>query len=265
MRPYFERKRYTRIYSSLKTVKKMKQYIKSFALLLLTSLGFVACNEPDLGTLTTYPDKGAIGNWKSEYASGDYDYIASLSLNVEGDTICSLQQINKETGIATNFIGGTTSYDPKTGMTTVNFATTGERNVSGLLYIAYRQNKTDMNVQFFKVSARGTKSIQNSFVANPITGFEVNHCQFNEAGKDEDEAFIVLFGCSSDDNLFTYAHGEEMGEGKFTWDYNTGEGSATAVNIDDNTTHSFTLSINANNQLVVTENGNSYTMERVEE
>lgn len=243
----------------------MKQYIKSFALLLLAIVGLAACNEQDLGTLVSYPDHGAIGNWKSEYASGDYDYIASLTLNAEGDTICSLQEINKETGIATNYIDGTTSYDPKTGMTTVNFAKTGQRNVTALLYIAFRQNMQDMNVQFFKVSASGTKSLQNSFVANPVTGFEVNNCQFNEEGKTFEEGFVVLFGSSKDDNAFTYVHGDEYStSGSFTWDYTAGTGTATATD-GNGASHTYSLSINANNQLVITEGSTSYTMERVYE
>lgn len=243
----------------------MKQYIKSFALLLLTITGLAACNEQEVGSLTSYPDHGAIGNWKSEYATGDYDYIASLTLNAEGDTICSLQEINKETGVATNYIGGTTSYDPATGLSTIDFAKTGQRNVTALLYIAYRQNMLDMNVQFFKISASGTKSLQNSFVANPVAGFEVNNCQFNEEGKTFDEGFVVLFGSSRDENLFTFVHGNEYStDGSFTWDYNAGTGSATATDANG-ATRSFTLSINANNQLVITEGSTSYTMERVYE
>jgi len=94
----------------------MKQYIKPLALLLLAITGVTACNDQDMGTLVSYPDHGAIGNWKSEYATGDYDYITSLEINTDGDTICSIQQINKETGIASNYFDGATSYDPVTGM-----------------------------------------------------------------------------------------------------------------------------------------------------
>lgn len=264
----------------------MKQYIKHLALLLLAVTGITACNEQDMGTLVSYPDHGAIGNWMSEYASGDYDYITSLEINADGDTICSIQQISKETGIATNYFDGATSYDPVTGMTTVNFETTPVRNNTALFYLAFRQNMTDMNAQLFMVSASGTKSLQNSFVANPIKGFEVNHCQWQEMGKDKEDAMIVLFSKSKAKDSeeyeykFTFQHGTrkttgtsyESGSGSYTWDYNTAEGSSSAqgtktvVATGDKTevTHTYTFSINANNNLVVTdETGSSFAMERV--
>lgn len=241
----------------------MKQYIKSFALLLLVCLGFVACNQTDMGTLTTYPTQGPLGNWKSDYAKGDYDYIVSLSQTAKGDTICSLQIVNKETGATTNLIKGTTSYDPKTGLSTVKFDKTNVSDETALLYIAFRQDKSNMSVQYFRINASDTKTLINSFVASPVKGFEVSDCQFNEEGKTVENGFVVLFGNKSDNYSFTYVNGEDYSEsGTFTWDYTTGEGTATAKTAAGATVN-FKFSVNEKNQLVVaTDGGKTYTMER---
>jgi len=243
----------------------MKQYIQTSILLLLLCASIVACNDSDMGTNTTYPEQNELGNWHSEYASGDYDYIVSLSLDMNGDTICSMQEINETTGVASNYVGGYTSYDPRTGLTTAFFEQTPELGTTALLYIAYRTNKTDRGVQFFKINSMVGTSLENSFVANPVKGFEINNCQFNEQGKDLSDGFVVLFGSSRDSNAFTYVNREDMSEtGSYTWDYTQATGQATAVSTVG-VSHTYSLSINDKNQLVIAEEGgNTYIMERVQ-
>lgn len=96
----------------------MKQYIKTLLFGLFLGAALVSCNDPfEEGGTATYPAAPELGIYKNEYtAKGANSYTISLTLNEEGDTVCTVTQLNTASGRSNVFSEGKLTYDKATGV-----------------------------------------------------------------------------------------------------------------------------------------------------
>ena len=101
----------------------MKQYIKTFAFMLLVGFGLTSCLDDDRFDKETinYPDGVNFGAWASDYTEGNYEYHAVLTKSAAGDSIFYLHRIGKpdtkEAGVVSRmFIAEGVNYDKVAGL-----------------------------------------------------------------------------------------------------------------------------------------------------
>lgn len=133
----------------------MKNYIKSFALLLLCTLSFAACTEDtsyDDYDDMTYPEKMTLGTWTCQSSEAE-KFDITITVNAVGDTICNIlytvttpngmQQMEMPAGVLTN-------YDAASGVAEFDF---GDSlwGTPGVLYAYYGLDKSSVKFRLFPV------------------------------------------------------------------------------------------------------------------
>ncbi|MBR5531429.1 MAG: hypothetical protein IKU63_08010 [Bacteroidaceae bacterium] len=129
----------------------MKNYIKSFALLLLCTISFVACTEDtsyDDYDGITYPEKITLGSWTCQSSEAE-KFDVTITVNAVGDTVCNVlyttpvQQMEMSAGVLTN-------YDAVSGMAEFDFGNS-LWGTPGVLYAYYGLDKSSVKFCLFPV------------------------------------------------------------------------------------------------------------------
>lgn len=157
----------------------MKQYIKSLALLLMVSLGFVACNDNDDfdDFKVNYPSSVPLGYYHSDYtANGDYEYAVLLTKNADNDTIMQLflegkAGSEKEGTFRTIMTTSNVAYDDTLGMLVAVSGNDSYYETPVQAVMAYKQNKRQLILEMSygnkKVNTILSPAVMKSL---PVTG-----------------------------------------------------------------------------------------------
>lgn len=157
----------------------MKQYIKSLALLLMVSLGFVACNDNDDfdDFKVNYPSSVPLGYYHSDYtANGDYEYAVLLTKNADNDTIMQLflegkAGSEKEGTFRTIMTTSNVAYDDTLGMLVAVSGNESYYETPVQAVMAYKQNKRQLILEMSygnkKVNTILSPAVMKSL---PVTG-----------------------------------------------------------------------------------------------
>lgn len=227
----------------------MKQFISKLFVLAVVALGMVACTDADMGTVAVYDEHETLQSWNSEYIEDGSQFNLSFSENAEGDTICTLAFSVVEEGDTTyvSCENGTVSYDKATGMSVINFA----QSPFGLplrVYAIRQSNQIYTTVQVFVVQtytdANGEpKEYEGKYAAfRAVAGKPVLNESLLWVSADESVAAIF-----DGKGHIQYEIGSQEGEGTYTYDATTGNGTITLADGS-----ALTISVNEKNQVVVT-------------
>lgn len=228
----------------------MKQFISKLFVLAVVALGMVACTDADMGTPAVYNEHETLQSWNSEYIEDGSQFNLSFSENAAGDTICTMAfSAVGNTGklVYASCENGTVSYDKVTGMSVINFA----QSPFGLplrVYAIRQSNQVYTTVQVFVVQtytdANGKpKEYEGKYVAfRALPGKPVLNSSLIWISADEKIAAIF-----DGNGKVQYEVNGQEGEGVYTYDNTTGNGTITLANGS-----SFTISVNEKNQVVVT-------------
>lgn len=228
----------------------MKQFISKLFVLAVVALGMVACTDADMGTPAVYNEHETLQSWNSEYIEDGSQFNLSFSENAAGDTICTMAfSAVGNTGelVYASCENGTVSYDKVTGMSVINFA----QSPFGLplrVYAIRQSNQVYTTVQVFVVQAYTDangepKEYEGKYVAfRALPGKPVLNSSLIWISADNKIAAIF----DGNGNVQYEIDGQE-GEGVYTYDNTTGNGTITLANGS-----SFTISVNEKNQVVVT-------------
>ena len=157
----------------------MKKYIKSLALLLMVSLGFVACNDNDDfdDFKVNYPSSVPLGYYHSDYtANGDYEYAVLLTKNADNDTIMQLFLEGKagseeEGTFRTIMTTSDVAYDDTLGMLVAVSGNDSYYETPVQAVMAYKQNKRQLILEMSygnkKVNTILSPAVMKSL---PVTG-----------------------------------------------------------------------------------------------
>ena len=226
----------------------MKHTISKLFLLLVAAVAMAACTDTDVPELATYPAQETLDNWTSDYIESGASYAISITTNEQGDTICNFTMTDPETGQVSALQSSDLSYDKAVGMSVINFSTSPYSRMPMRIYLSRRHTLDAMNVQIFTVETyNGSEyeTLEAAFNATSHKGAALQGFVWNN-----DEASVSLL--FDDDKNFTYEIGEEEGQGTYTYNVATGEGTLTFA---DGTTA--TISFNAANQMVFTRGSQS--------
>lgn len=227
----------------------MKQFISKLFVLAVVALGMVACTDADMGTVAVYDEHETLQSWNSEYMEDGSQFNLSFSENAEGDTICTLAFSAVEE-VDTTYVScenGTVSYDKATGMSVINFA----QSPFGLplrVYAIRQSNQIYTTVQVFVVQtytdANGEpKEYEGKYAAfRAVAGKPVLNESLLWVSADESVAAIF-----DGKGHIQYEIGSQEGEGTYTYDATTGNGTITLADGS-----ALTISVNEKNQVVVT-------------
>lgn len=228
----------------------MKQFISKLFVLAVVALGMVACTDADMGTPAVYNEHETLQSWNSEYIEDGSQFNLSFSENAAGDTICTMAfSAVGNTGklVYVSCENGTVSYDKVTGMSVINFA----QSPFGLplrVYAIRQSNQVYTTVQVFVVQAYTDangkpKEHESKYVAfRALPGKPVLNSSLIWISADEKIAAIF-----DGNGKVQYEINGQEGEGVYTYDNTTGNGTITLANGS-----SFTISVNEKNQVVVT-------------
>lgn len=228
----------------------MKQFISKLFVLAVVALGMVACTDADMGTPAVYNEHETLQSWNSEYIEDGSQFNLSFSENAAGDTICTMAfSAVGNTGklVYASCENGTVSYDKVTGMSVINFA----QSPFGLplrVYAIRQSNQVYTTIQVFVVQtytdANGKpKEYEGKYVAfRALPGKPVLNSSLIWISADEKIAAIF-----DGNGKVQYEIDGQEGEGVYTYDNTTGNGTITLANGS-----SFTISVNEKNQVVVT-------------
>ena len=225
----------------------MKQFISKLFVLAVVALGMVACTDADMGTVAVYDEHETLQSWNSEYMEDGSQFNLSFSENAEGDTICTLAFSVVEEGDTTyvSCENGTVSYDKATGMSVINFA----QSPFGLplrVYAIRQSNQIYTTVQVFVVlpytDANGEPYTEKYAAFRAVVGKPA----LNESllWLSADESVAAIFDGKGH---IQYEIGGAEGEGTYTYDATTGNGTITLADGS-----ALTISVNEKNQVVVT-------------
>lgn len=228
----------------------MKQFISKLFVLAVVALGMVACTDADMGTPAVYNEHETLQSWNSEYIEDGSQFNLSFSENAAGDTICTMAfSAVGNTGklVYASCENGTVSYDKVTGMSVINFA----QSPFGLplrVYAIRQSNQVYTTVQVFVVQtytdANGKpKEYEGKYVAFRAV---VGKPALNESllWLSADESVAAIFDGKGH---IQYEIGGAEGEGTYTYDATTGNGTITLADGS-----ALTISVNEKNQVVVT-------------
>lgn len=227
----------------------MKQFISKLFVLAVVALGMVACTDADMGTVAVYDEHETLQSWNSEYMEDGSQFNLSFSENAEGDTICTLafSAVEEDDTTYVSCENGTVSYDKATGMSVINFA----QSPFGLplrVYAIRQSNQIYTTVQVFVVQtytdANGEpKEYEGKYAAfRAVAGKPVLNESLLWVSADESVAAIF-----DGKGHIQYEIGSQEGEGTYTYDATTGNGTITLADGS-----ALTISVNEKNQVVVT-------------
>lgn len=238
----------------------MKQFISKLFVLAVVALGMVACTDADMGTPAVYNEHETLQSWNSEYIEDGSQFNLSFSENAAGDTICTMAfSAVGNTGelVYASCENGTVSYDKVTGMSVINFA----QSPFGLplrVYAIRQSNQVYTTVQVFVVQAYTDangepKEYEGKYVAfRALPGKPVLNSSLIWVSADNKIAAIfdgngkVKYEIQNENN-------ETLeGEGTYTYDATTGNGTLTLANGTIANSSLLTISVNEKNQVVVT-------------
>lgn len=244
----------------------MKQYIKSLALLLMVSLGFVACNDNDDfdDFKVNYPSSVPLGYYHSDYtANGDYEYAVLLTKNADNDTVMQLflegkAGSEKEGTFRTIMTTSDVAYDDTLGMLVAVSGNDSYYETPVQAVMAYKQNKRQLILEMSygnkKVNTILSPAVMKSL---PVTG--------NWAS---DFMLVSLTDEKAENGEFkgSVTVGTEQGpvEIPVTYTFDGTNGTFTQV-LPEGTTGTplqGTFSYDANYALVVNFAGQTFTVER---
>jgi hypothetical protein len=237
----------------------MKNLFKYAVCLFAVAAGAVSCNHEtgDDDANVNYPQTLTLGNWVSESTSDlTSTYVVGLSIGAKGDTVCTLVKKNNETGVYNSATSTNCTYNPKTGMVSVELDKSPEPAAgrpAGEVYIAWQRTFDSMTVRYrtYTTNRNGKSYTERAtFRGLPCAGVPVNGSELYSA----DETWGVSF--NSRDNLCGFMMGEESGDGIYEFDYSTGKGTITVINNTKDQTPTgkvLTLSVNSLNQLVMSD------------
>lgn len=244
----------------------MKQYIKSLALLLMVSLGFVACNDNDDfdDFKVNYPSSVPLGYYHSDYtANGDYEYAVLLTKNADNDTIMQLflegkAGSEKEGTFRTIMTTSNVAYDDTLGMLVAVSGNDSYYETPVQAVMAYKQNKRQLILEMSygnkKVNTILSPAVMKS---QPVTG--------NWAS---DFMLVSLTEEKAENGEFkgSVTVGTEQGpvEIPVTYTFDGTNGTFTQVLPEGSTATPLqgTFSYDANYALVVNFAGQTFTVER---
>lgn len=228
----------------------MKQFISKLFVLAVVALGMVACTDADMGTVAVYDEHETLQSWNSEYMEDGSQFNLSFSENAEGDTICTLAFSVVEEGdtVHVSCENGTVSYDKATGMSVINFAQSPFAGLPLRVYAIRQSNQIYTTVQVFVVQtytdANGEpKEYEGKYAAfRAVAGKPALNESLLWVSADESVAAIF-----DGKGHIQYEIGSQEGEGTYTYDATTGNGTITLADGS-----ALTISVNEKNQVVVT-------------
>lgn len=228
----------------------MKQFISKLFVLAVVALGMVACTDADMGTVAVYDEHETLQSWNSEYMEDGSQFNLSFSENAEGDTICTMAfSAVGNTGelVYASCEKGTVSYDKATGMSVINFA----QSPFGLplrVYAIRQSNQIYTTVQVFVVQTYTDANGKPKEYEGKYAAFRavVGKPTLNESllWTSADESVAAIFDGKGH---IQYEIGGAEGEGTYTYDATTGNGTITLADGS-----ALTISVNEKNQVVVT-------------
>lgn len=228
----------------------MKQFISKLFVLAVVALGMVACTDADMGTPAVYNEHETLQSWNSEYIEDGSQFNLSFSENAAGDTICTMAfSAVGNTGklVYVSCENGTVSYDKVTGMSVINFA----QSPFGLplrVYAIRQSNQVYTTVQVFVVQAYTDANGEPKEYEGKYVAFRavVGKPALNESllWLSADESVAAIFDGKGH---IQYEIGGAEGEGTYTYDATTGNGTITLADGS-----ALTISVNEKNQVVVT-------------
>ena len=226
----------------------MKQYIKTLAAVLLLGLTFVSCNDnfDEDDNKVDYPAELPLGTWAKEYTpAGGVSYTVNITLNEVGDTICDVTLYNETTGDANVFGAGEVSYDPATGVATVNYAES-LYDMPAMITLAYQQDLQKMTVNIYTVSG-------NKLTSKDL--FKVVKAAAISPFGDWTAANGLAFTLNADGTA-TVTDGGATEEGTFTFDGTSGK-------ITTKSGKEITLSFNAQGQMMASNGGEPFYVQHI--
>lgn len=228
----------------------MKQFISKLFVLAVVALGMVACTDADMGTPAVYNEHETLQSWNSEYIEDGSQFNLSFSENAAGDTICTMAfSAVGNTGklVYVSCEKGTVSYDKATGMSVINFA----QSPFGLplrVYAIRQSNQIYTTVQVFVVQTYTDANGKPKEYEGKYAAFRavVGKPALNESllWLSADESVAAIFDGKGH---IQYEIGGAEGEGTYTYDATTGNGTITLADGS-----ALTISVNEKNQVVVT-------------
>lgn len=228
----------------------MKQFISKLFVLAVVALGMVACTDADMGTVAVYDEHETLQSWNSEYMEDGSQFNLSFSENAAGDTICTMAfSAVGNTGelVYASCENGTVSYDKATGMSVINFA----QSPFGLplrVYAIRQSNQIYTTVQVFVVQTYTDANGKPKEYEGKYAAFRavVGKPTLNESllWTSADESVAAIFDGKGH---IQYEIGNQEGEGTYTYDATTGNGTITLADGS-----ALTISVNEKNQVVVT-------------
>lgn len=143
----------------------MKKYIKTLLLGLFLGVTFVSCNDPfEEGSPIYYPEAPELGMYRNDYtANGANSYTISLSLDEEGDTVCTITTLNTGSGRANVFSEGKLTYDPATGVMLASYEESPYETPARAA-LAYKANGQIM-VSLYSTTDGQRYSVRDNFIA----------------------------------------------------------------------------------------------------
>ena len=226
----------------------MKQYIKTLAAVLLLGLTFVSCNDnfDEDDNHVAYPAELPLGTWAKEYTpAGGVSYTVNITLNEAGDTICDVTLYNESTGDANVFGAGEVSYDPATGVATVNYAES-LYDMPAMITLAYQHDLQTMTVNIYTVT-------NNKLTSKDL--FKVVKATAISPLGDWTAANGLAFTLDADGTA-TVTDGGATEEGTFTFDGASGK-------ITTASGKEITLSFNANGQMMASKGGAPFYVQHI--
>ena len=228
----------------------MKQFISKLFVLAVVALGMVACTDADMGTVAVYDEHETLQSWNSEYMEDGSQFNLSFSENAEGDTICTMAfSAVGNTGelVYASCEKGTVSYDTATGMSVINFA----QSPFGLplrVYAIRQSNQIYTTIQVFVVQTYTDANGKPKEYEGKYAAFRavVGKPALNESllWTSADESVAAIFDGKGH---IQYEIGNQEGEGTYTYDATTGNGTITLADGS-----ALTIPVNEKNQVVVT-------------
>lgn len=227
----------------------MKQFISKLFVLAVVALGMVACTDADMGTVAVYDEHETLQSWNSEYIEDGSQFNLSFSENAAGDTICTMAfSAVGNTGelVYASCEKGTVSYDKATGMSVINFAQSPFDGLPLRVYAIRQSNQIYTTVQVFVVlpytDANGEPYTEKYAAFRAVVGKPA----LNESllWLSADESVAAIFDGKGH---IQYEIGNQEGEGTYTYDATTGNGTITLADGS-----ALTISVNEKNQVVVT-------------
>lgn len=234
----------------------MRQFIKSFVLLLSIGLMLTACNEQDMGDIAPVEAHEQLGNYLSVPSADStaYTYKVSLSANAQKDTLCTIS-LKTAKGYYAYFAGAKCSYDAASGVMTATFAKENTPyGYPAVVYIKRAHTKDYMIVQLFLLipTKNGyARQPLHIFNAKETQSFDLTNCIFSG-----DKGLSLAF-YSDGKTASAVLNDADLGQGEFSWD----EASHTGT-VKLSSGQTFSLSVNAGNQLVATSaDGTAYALD----